>query len=92
MHAYGEEMEQQLRGTTLAATFAQDAAAPAEDAASSSKPAVDGEAEAAGAEGLKPVNLDTNLISNLLESYASQEGLPGPASNIAGMLGIKLPR
>lgn len=47
--------------------------------------------EAQAAEELQPVNVDLNLVSNLLESYASQHGMPGPAGNLAGMLGIKLP-
>ena len=40
----------------------------------------------------KPVDLDLNLVSSLLESYASQEGLPGPAGNLVGMLGLKMPK
>ncbi len=40
---------------------------------------------------LKPVDLDVNLVENLLASYAGQQGLPGPASNLAGLMGISLP-
>ena len=47
--------------------------------------------EAAAQEGLMPVDLDLNLVQNLLASYSTQQGLPGPASNIAGMLGLTLP-
>lgn len=57
------------------------------------------EAKAAPAHGdadadseLRPVDLDLNLVNNLLESFASQQGLPGPASNLAGMLGLSLPK
>ena len=29
-----------------------------------------------------------NLVQNLLSSYQAQQGLPGPVSNLAGMLGL----
>ncbi|KAI5919700.1 SGT1-domain-containing protein [Camillea tinctor] len=38
------------------------------------------------------VDIDYNLAKNLLESFKSQAGLAGPASNILGMMGIQLPR
>ncbi|KAF9975766.1 hypothetical protein BGZ73_000437 [Actinomortierella ambigua] len=38
------------------------------------------------------VNVDLNLAKNLLESFKSQGGLPGPSSNLLGRLGIVLPR
>ena len=45
----------------------------------------------ASQDSVTPVDLDLNLVQNLLESYSSQQGLPGPASNIAGLLGLSLP-
>ena len=42
-------------------------------------------------EGLKPVDIDFNLVKNLLESYTSQEGGAGPTSNILQSMGIKMP-
>ena len=42
-------------------------------------------------EELQPVDLDVNLVENLLASYAGQQGLPGPAGNLAGLMGISLP-
>ncbi|XP_071943829.1 protein ecdysoneless homolog [Antedon mediterranea] len=42
-------------------------------------------------EDLRPVEVDMNLLKNLLESYSSQNGLAGPASNILHSMGIKLP-
>ncbi|XP_062516659.1 protein ecdysoneless homolog [Corticium candelabrum] len=38
-----------------------------------------------------PVDVDLNLVKNILESYASQEGLAGPASNLFGSMGITIP-
>ncbi|KAJ3118818.1 hypothetical protein HK098_005829 [Nowakowskiella sp. JEL0407] len=45
-----------------------------------------------GEEGIEPVNLDLNLVKNLLESFASQNGLPGPASNLLGALNVRIPK
>jgi hypothetical protein len=39
----------------------------------------------------RPVDVDLNAVKNLLESYGSQHGLPGPASNILGSMGFRLP-
>ncbi|KAI0012402.1 SGT1-domain-containing protein [Xylariaceae sp. FL0662B] len=38
------------------------------------------------------VDVDYNLAKNLLESFKSQAGMAGPAGNILGMMGMKLPR
>ncbi|KAI1632037.1 SGT1-domain-containing protein [Biscogniauxia mediterranea] len=38
------------------------------------------------------VDIDYNLAKNLLESFKSQAGMAGPASNILGMMGMQLPR
>ena len=39
----------------------------------------------------QPVNVDLNMVKNLLESYNSQQGMPGPTSNILGSMGIRIP-
>ncbi|KAH8661398.1 SGT1 protein-domain-containing protein [Tricladium varicosporioides] len=38
------------------------------------------------------INIDFNLAKNLLESFKSQAGMPGPSGNIMGMMGMHLPR
>ena len=40
---------------------------------------------------MRDVDVDVNLVESLLQSHAEQAGLPGPASNLAGLLGLKLP-
>lgn len=50
----------------------------------------DGEQEAAAA-ALRPVDLDVNLVKSLLASYGEQQGLPGPAGTLAGLMGVRLP-
>ncbi|KAL1921671.1 uncharacterized protein VTP21DRAFT_10313 [Calcarisporiella thermophila] len=40
----------------------------------------------------EPVDIDFNLVKNMLESFKAQEGLPGPAGNMMGRLGVWVPR
>jgi len=62
---------------------------PPQPSAQRTGKAVDEEEE--DEEALQPVDVDLNLVQNLLASYAGQHGLPGPASNLAGLLGLRLP-
>lgn len=39
-----------------------------------------------------PVDVDVNLVKNLLDSFSSQQGLPGPTSNLLGVMGVQLPK
>ncbi|KAK5625536.1 hypothetical protein RRF57_001252 [Xylaria bambusicola] len=48
--------------------------------------------EVAEESGDEEVDIDYNLAKNLLESFKSQAGLAGPAGNLMGMMGMKLPR
>jgi len=41
-------------------------------------------------EDFSPV--DVNLVKSFLDSFSSQQGLPGPASNLLGLMGVQLPR
>ena len=47
--------------------------------------------EEPGAED-EDVEIDFNLAKNLLESFKSQGGLPGPTGNFMGLMGVQLPR
>ncbi|KAH7369885.1 SGT1 protein-domain-containing protein [Rhexocercosporidium sp. MPI-PUGE-AT-0058] len=38
------------------------------------------------------IDIDFNLAKNLLESFKSQAGMPGPGGNLIGMMGVHLPR
>jgi hypothetical protein len=31
-------------------------------------------------------------VKSFLDSFSSQQGLPGPASNLLGLMGVQLPR
>lgn len=41
-------------------------------------------------EAFEPVDIDMNALKNILESYQSQMGGAGPASNMLGPMGIRL--
>ena len=43
-------------------------------------------------EDFTPVDVDVNLVKSLLDSFSSQQGLPGPASNLLGLMGLQLPQ
>eukprot|EP00877_Chromochloris_zofingiensis_P008855 jgi/Chrzof1/4222/Cz14g03190.t1 len=93
MEAYDQILQSELAGTKMAESFER--GGPGSHATTAAAPAG---ATAEGAdlddEGLtmlQPVNVDMNLVKNLIESYTSQGSLPGPASNIAGLLGLQLP-
>lgn len=43
-------------------------------------------------EDFTPVDVDVNLVKSLLDSFSSQQGLPGPASNLLGLMGKQLPQ
>lgn len=43
-------------------------------------------------EDFTPVDVDINLVKSLIDSFSSQEGLPGPATNLLGLMGLQLPQ
>ena len=77
-------MDAELQQSQKADDFEMRAAAPKPAAAAAAAGASDGGAERA-------VDLDFNLVKQLLDSYDSQKGLPGPASNLLGSMGLALP-
>ncbi|XP_033115005.1 protein ecdysoneless homolog [Anneissia japonica] len=75
-------MDQELGATTIGESFEKEP-----QNVSHEELGADGEEK----DELRPVEVDLNLLKNLLESYSSQNGLAGPASNILHSMGIKLP-
>lgn len=74
-------MDAQLRGTTLAQSFARQ-----------QNGAVEGEeAGHAGDGDLPPVDLDLNLVRNLLQSVDAQGPEAGPGTTLMAQLGASLP-
>ncbi|XP_026141428.1 protein ecdysoneless homolog [Carassius auratus] len=88
LRKYMDEMDQELQSTHIGKSFTQNnRASNKADASKSSSSASRSELE----EEIQPLDVDLNLVSNLLESLASQAGLAGPASNLLQSLGIHIP-
>ncbi|XP_072347582.1 protein ecdysoneless homolog isoform X1 [Scyliorhinus torazame] len=90
---YMEQMDQELAGTHIGKSFTKAADEVGSDRPDVTEEGAGGESEADSEGNLKilPVDVDLNLVENLLESYSSQAGLAGPASNILQSMGIRLP-
>ncbi|CAN6460103.1 unnamed protein product [Victoria cruziana] len=87
MQSYSDALSDQLKDSTLRKSFLR-----ANDQSSSTNvlqelPTSSEEADA----DFTPVDMDVNLLHSLIDSFSSQQGLPGPASNLLGLLGLQLP-
>ncbi|XP_068113738.1 protein ecdysoneless homolog [Hyperolius riggenbachi] len=93
LRSYMDIMDKELAHTHIAKSFTKK---KSEQTTSQSEPqesANSGSEEEAGPEdsSLAPIDVDLNLVANILESYSSQSGLAGPASNLLQSMGIHLP-
>lgn len=86
MDSYSDALSQELKSSTLTKSFVRANEEPSKtnQRASSSTQDTD--------EDFTPVDVDVNLMKSLLDSFSSQEGLPGPASNLLGLMGLRLPQ
>ncbi|KAH1161258.1 hypothetical protein GLYMA_01G022800v4 [Glycine max] len=87
MRSYSDAMNEELKTTTLQKSFVRaNEQIPKKDQGTSnaSEHIVD--------EDFSPVDVDVNLVKSLLDSFSSQQGLPGPASNLLGLMGVQLPQ
>ncbi|KAL2553927.1 Protein SGT1-like protein [Forsythia ovata] len=85
MQSYSDALNEELMVTTLNKTFV-----PTHEQSMKKKE----EGTSNATEDMKeftPVDVDINLVQNFLDSFSSQQGLPGPASNLLGLMGLKLP-
>ncbi|ONK71217.1 uncharacterized protein A4U43_C04F6090 [Asparagus officinalis] len=85
MESYSDALSKELNATTLKRSFLRASEQTSNDEEGTSKSTQDMEEE------LTPVDVDVNLVKSLLDSFSSQEGLPGPASNLLGLMGLNLP-
>ncbi|PUZ51715.1 hypothetical protein GQ55_6G211000 [Panicum hallii var. hallii] len=83
MESYSDALNKELSSTTLEKSFARAPRTGTIDEGPSNAAATDGE--------MTPVDVDLNLVESILNSYSSQQGLPGPASNLLGLMGVKVP-
>ncbi|XP_078430584.1 suppressor-like protein [Wolffia australiana] len=87
MESYSQTLDAELRATTLKNSFLR--ASPESGSHAQGSLKTDSEADR---EELTAVDVDLNLVKGLIDSYSSQQGLPGPASNLLGLMGFTLPR
>lgn len=85
MHSYSDALNEELKGTTLSNTFvrANGESVKRDEGTSNATESMEDE--------FTPVDVDFNLVKNFLDSFSSQDGLPGPASNLLGLMGLQLP-
>ncbi|XP_059374741.1 protein ecdysoneless homolog [Carassius carassius] len=89
LRKYMDEMDQELQSTNIGRSFTQNNRTSNKADASKSSMADSGSELVE--EEIQSLDVDLNLVSNLLESLASQAGLAGPASNLLQSLGIHIP-
>ncbi|KAK2973497.1 hypothetical protein RJ640_020159 [Escallonia rubra] len=86
MHSYSDALSKELKTTSLDKTFirANDQVFKNGEGTSNASGQMD--------EEFTPVDVDVNLVKSFLDSFSSQEGLAGPASNLLGLMGLQLPQ
>uniref|UniRef100_A0A673KLG3 Protein ecdysoneless homolog n=1 Tax=Sinocyclocheilus rhinocerous TaxID=307959 RepID=A0A673KLG3_9TELE len=85
LRKYMDEMDQELQSTNIGKSFTQN------NRVSLHRCCLSCAHNLLVEEEIQPLDVDLNLVSNLLESLASQAGLAGPASNLLQSLGIHIP-
>lgn len=89
MKTYLNQMDKELASTDVGLSFERELPPAAASNGRSTKTAdddVDNETDE-----FQPVSIDLTLLKNLLESYNSQQGLPGPTSTLLQSMGIAFP-
>ncbi|KAL0863161.1 hypothetical protein Bca101_042279 [Brassica carinata] len=88
METYSGAMNEELKNSTLDKSFEHVNHQSSKRNGESSKTSDEKDDD----DEFTPIDADFNLVKNLLESYSSQQGLPGPASNLLGLMGLQLPK
>ncbi|KAK7366876.1 hypothetical protein VNO80_08879 [Phaseolus coccineus] len=86
MRSYCDAMNEELKATTLQKSFVRANEQIPKDQGTSNA------SEHNMDEDFSPVDVDVNLVKSFLDSFSSQQGLPGPASNLLGLMGVQLPQ
>lgn len=87
MRSYSDAMNEELKATTLQKSFIRaNEQIPKKDQGTSNA------SENIMEEDFSPVDVDVNLVKSFLDSFSTQQGLPGPASNLLGLMGVQLPQ
>uniref|UniRef100_A0A8C9IJ09 Ecdysoneless cell cycle regulator n=1 Tax=Piliocolobus tephrosceles TaxID=591936 RepID=A0A8C9IJ09_9PRIM len=89
LKSYMAQMDQELAHTCIGKSFTT--RKQVEPVSQTTDNNSDEEDSDTGESVMAPVDVDLNLVSNILESYSSQAGLAGPASNLLQSMGVQLP-
>nr|XP_010348825.2 protein ecdysoneless homolog isoform X3 [Saimiri boliviensis boliviensis] len=89
LKSYMAQMDQELAQTCIGKSFTT--RKQVEPVSRTTDNNSDEEDSGTGESVMAPVDVDLNLVSNILESYSSQAGLAGPASNLLHSMGVQLP-
>ncbi|CAN0878460.1 Protein ecdysoneless homolog [Linum grandiflorum] len=84
--SYSTALNKELKDTAVGKTFVNATGQTSKQNEGTSN-AVDDDMD----EEFNPIDVDFNLVKNLLDSFSSQQGQPGPASNLLGLMGVHLP-
>ncbi|RDX81708.1 Protein ecdysoneless-like protein, partial [Mucuna pruriens] len=87
MRSYSDAMNEELKATTLHKSFVR-----ANEQISKKDQGMSNASEHIMDEDFSPVDVDVNLVKSFLDSFSSQQGLPGPASNLLSLMGVQLPQ
>uniref|UniRef100_A0A182WL77 Uncharacterized protein n=1 Tax=Anopheles minimus TaxID=112268 RepID=A0A182WL77_9DIPT len=92
LKTYMDQMDRELAGTTIGKSF--ETAIDDEDGTDGKQATASADSTAGDdfddIESFKPVNIDMNTLKNMMESYQSQIGGPGPAANLLGSMGVQI--
>ncbi|XP_055606219.1 protein ecdysoneless [Uranotaenia lowii] len=88
LQTYMDQMDRELAKTTIGKSFETDIGEDLPSMANNKAESDDFD----DIESFKPVDIDVNTLKNMMESYQSQIGGPGPAANLLGSMGIHVSR
>ncbi|XP_021059488.1 protein ecdysoneless homolog [Mus pahari] len=91
LKSYMAQMDQELAHTSMGRSFTTRKRLNKDPPSQTANDNSDEEDSGAGDCAVEAVDVDLNLVSNILESYSSQAGLAGPASNLLHSMGVRLP-
>lgn len=91
LKSYMAQMDQELAHTCMGQSFSTRKQLNKDPPSQTANNNSDEEDSGAGDCAVEAVDVDLNLVSNILESYSSQAGLAGPASNLLHSMGVRLP-
>lgn len=91
LKSYMAQMDQELAHTSMGRSFSTRRRLNKDPLSQTANDNSDEEDAGAGDCAVEAVDVDLNLVSNILESYSSQAGQAGPASNLLHSMGVRLP-